>query len=320
MNRLLLIGLIILFSSPLLSAERKVIIVDTLLLQGHTGPVYTVAYRPGTKSFYSGSRDGTISIWDEMGRLTDKVVVGYSVFHLDFDRKGASFLVTSNKKKSIAIYNQDNEVERVIAGLDGFVNKAVFSPNNKFIAAGLRLKGLKKNLLIMQRSTGRILRKLNAHYHPVYAVKYSPNGKGIATGAQDNTIKLWQINGLQKKPVLKHRGYVWDLCYTPDGKKIITCSTDKTVKIWSVDGNLIKTLTAANSAVWSLLVTPKGHRIIAGTRSGGIIVWDKNGKLILKLKKHTDGVVDLALSPDGKTLVSASRDKSLVMWKFKNAL
>lgn len=320
MNKLFLIGLGLLFLSPLGAAERQVRIVDTILLQGHTGAVYTVAFKPGTKSFYSGSRDGTISIWDKDGRLTDKVLVGQSVFHLDFDRRGLNFLVTSNKKKRIVIYNANNEVKKTVKGLDGFVNKAVFSPNGKFIVAGLRLKGLKKNLLIIQRSTGRILRKLNAHYHPVYAVKYSPNGKAIATGAQDNTVKLWSINGLQKKPVLKHKGYVWDLCYSRDGKRIVTCSADKTVKVWDAEGELIKTFTAANSAVWSLLVTPHGQRIIAGTRRGNIIIWDKNGKLVLKLKKHTDGVVDLALSPDGKTLVSASRDKSLVMWKFKNAL
>jgi len=320
MNRLFLIGFMLLLSTFLGAVNKKVEIVDALLLQGHTGPVYTVEYKPGTKTFYSGSRDGTISVWDESGMLINKIFVGYSVFHLTFNRKGSRFLITSNKKKTIAIYNGKNKLKRTVKGLAGFVNTAVFSPNDRFIAAGLRLKGLNNNLLIIQQNTGSVLRKLNAHYHPIYAVKYSPDGKGFATGAQDNTVKLWQINGLQKKPVLTHKGYVWDLCYTPDRKRIITGSADKTVKIWNRDGSLIKTLAAAKSSIWSLLVTPKGQRIIAGTRNGSIIMWNKSGKLILKLKRHTDGVVDLALSPDGKTLISASRDKSLVMWKFKNSL
>ncbi len=320
MKRFLLISALLLSIFPLMATEKKVIVVDALLLQGHTGSVYTVEYNPKTKLLYSGSRDGTIAVWDEKGMLIDKLTIGYSVFHLTFNKKGSSFLVTSNKKKTIAIYDKNNKLKRTIKGLDGVVNKAVFSPNDRFIAAGLRVKGLQKNLLIIQRKSGQILRKLNAHYQPVYAVKYSSDGKSIATGAQDNTVKLWAINGLQKKPVLKHDGYVWDLCFTPDGKRIVTCSADKTVKIWDINGNLIKVLADAQSPVWSLLVTPRGQRIIAGTRSGDIIIWDKNGKLILKLKKHTDGVVDLALSPDGKTVVSASRDKSLIMWKFKDAL
>ena len=73
------------------------------------------------------------------------------------------------------------------------------------------------------------------HADVVHSVVFSPDGKTIASGSTDSTIKLWDVNtGTELRTIEGHSGEVWSVTFSPDGKTLASGSSDKTIKLWDV--------------------------------------------------------------------------------------
>jgi WD40 repeat protein len=58
----------------------------------------------------------------------------------------------------------------------------------------------------------------------------------LASGSQDNTIKLWRVESQKEIATLKgHTSYVYSVTFSPDGMYLASGSYDKTVKLWSIE-------------------------------------------------------------------------------------
>jgi tetratricopeptide (TPR) repeat protein len=78
---------------------------------------------------------------------------------------------------------------------------------------------------------------LEGHSSYVTSVSFSPDGKTIASGSSDNTIKLWNLEGKLLKTLSGHSSYVTSVSFSPDGKTIASGSWDNTVILWNLDLN-----------------------------------------------------------------------------------
>ncbi|KAF8830385.1 hypothetical protein HHX47_DHR2000616 [Lentinula edodes] len=157
----------------------------------------------------------------------------------------------------------------------------------------------------------------------IRSVCFSPDGKFLATGAEDKQIRIWDIARKKIRNIFDgHQQEIYSLDFSADGRLIVSGSGDKTARIWDMIEGTSKVLTINDpdslnndAGVTSVAISPNGHFVAAGSLDTVVRIWDvATGMLVERLRGHRDSVYSVAFTPDGKGLVSGSLDKTLKYW------
>ena len=160
-----------------------------------------------------------------------------------------------------------------------------------------------------------VIQTFKGHSSAVTGVVFSPDGKMIATGSHDSTVKLWNLDGKEIKTLAGHSYGVTSVAFSPDGKTIVTGSFDSTAKLWNLYGKEIKTLIGHSEGLFSVAFSPDGKTIAIGGYDG-IKLWNLDGKEIKTFIGHNSNANSVAFSPDGKIIAIGSADKTAKLWKI----
>jgi WD40 repeat protein/class 3 adenylate cyclase/tRNA A-37 threonylcarbamoyl transferase component Bud32 len=156
------------------------------------------------------------------------------------------------------------------------------------------------------------------HEGPVLSLAWSPDGKILASGSGDKTVKLWETaTGKLLTSLHGHTDAVWSVAWSPDGKTLASGSGDQTVKLWeAATGKLLTSLQGHTGQVIRVAWSPDGKTLASGSTDQTVKLWEAaTGRLLTSLQGHTNSVFSVAWSPDGKTLASGSRDQTVNLWE-----
>ena len=98
--------------------------------------------------------------------------------------------------------------------------------------------------------TGAERATLIGHRTEVLSLAFSPDGKTLATGGRDGTIKLWDVLAGERRTLRGHSKLVKSIAFSPDGRNLLSGSWDWSAKIWDLaTGQAMQTLTGHGAAI-----------------------------------------------------------------------
>ena len=118
----------------------------------------------------------------------------------------------------------------------------------------------------------KFYKTFTGHTSFVLAVAFSPDGEHILTSSEDNTAKLWDLQGNVVQDFAGHTFSVYAVAFSPDGKHILTGS-GSTAKLWDLEGHVVQDFAGHTLFVTSVAFSPDGKMILTGSYDNTARLW-----------------------------------------------
>ena len=319
----------------------------------HSSIIRDLSFHPSGRKLASASVDRTISVHDVAdGQQTHTIMVPTPVHALTWNSDGDR-LISGNWDGTVRVYDVEAEQEvKTLYGHNDRIRDIATSPDGLRLATVAVGGGIKffdlslpddnlsfpdgissgrncaswsvdgmlafsaENDLVVCDTLKNCSRRLVGHEMQISCIRWSPNGKLIATSAYKEPARIWDAETGATLHVLDAGAIdTFSVAWSPNGEFVAIAHDDVTV-FWDVaTGKEVKRITGNNILLTSIDWHPDNDQIaLAGLDSTIHIYSTKTLDRISSLTGHLRGIECVRWSPDGKSLASSGYDHTVRIW------
>jgi WD40 repeat protein len=294
-------------------------------LTGHSGSVYALDKGTSEYTFFSGSSDKFVALWNLKTFHAEKFAASfpspvYSLCHIP--EKKLLLVGTSAGGIHVLDLEKKEEIKTLQHHTSAVFDIRYSLQTNCFYSAGgdgnFSVCSLDSLSLIK-------IKKLCDAKARCIDINYPASEIAVASG--DCNIHIFDLITLESKNIFSaHRFSANSLCYSPDGKILLTGGKDAHLNIWQTQNHrLIKSIPAHNFAIYDIVFSPNASLFATASRDKTIKIWDaKTFELLARINKekfngHVNSVNKLLWSTYTNYLISAGDDRAIMVWEVCEA-
>jgi eukaryotic-like serine/threonine-protein kinase len=326
-------------------------------LRGHFSGVHEVVYSPDGTKLATASADFNVNLWNAAKVAKENSLLAKStIFQISNDTR--NFVGWNNGNQEITSWNlaEKNKLWSGKAAINAFTSDIskddqliVFGEREGFIslfnyADGTKLKRLQNRpqsiygikfsadasqiyalyedglFQAIDLETGGVIHSNQLHSSISKTLSVSPDGKFIATGSNDKTVKVLDAQTFKEK-------YVFDSALKPlymvtfsaDSRLLATAGADDYVRIYRMsDGKLLQELSGMSAGVFSVAFSPDSKRLATSSDIGIVRLWEiESGRQVLAFTAGKKQITQLKFTADAKALISVDVEGKVNFWETK---
>src|ERR1051326_6988126 len=287
---------------------------------GQSGGLGDLAFSPDGLRLACGGSDHTVRLWN-LARLEIPATFLHghtnAVSSLLFSRDGNE-LYTGSADGTVKVWDVSQQESTNILHQPDWTDEVSFSPDGTLVAVadyGAHTAALWD--VASQRRIGNV----GEHKKACRGVKFSPDGRLVATVGDYDNVQIWSISPIKRIRNLQKVDYGGSIGFHPSKPLLAVGCGD--LRFWDLQNDTWINLLAdaPTNDVRSVVFSPDGNRLALGMENGEVSIWDfVTGRRLRSFHEHSKQINALCFSHHGTWLASGGNDNRVVLYEVRESV